>query len=120
MADEQTEQIISLLGIEQPKAEDSLEYQVIEIEEQSLIHVTVGHDLLAYIWLLADAEQIDRAMDKLIEHGQEECQTREAKRFKLVIATTDPAAIEFRARKAFKEYEGKKATTDLLISPLGG
>jgi hypothetical protein len=120
MAGEQTEQIIRLLGIEQPLDADSLEYQTLEIEEQSLIHITIGNDLVAYIWLLADAEQIDRAMDKLIEHGQEERQTRKAECFKLVIATADPAAIEFRARKAFKEYEDKEATTELLISALGG
>jgi len=119
MTGEQTERIIRLLGIEQPEAGDSLEYQTIEIEEQSLIHITMGHDLVAYIWLLADAEQIDHAMDRLIEHGQEECQTRKAERFKLVIATVDPAAIEFRARKAFKEYADKEASTELLISPLG-
>lgn len=119
MAGKQTMQITRLLGIEQPEAGDSLEYQTIEIEEQSLIHITIGNDLVAYLWLLADAKQIDRAMDRLIEHGQEERQTRKAKRFKLVIATADPAAIEFSARKAFKEYADKEASTELLISPLG-
>jgi hypothetical protein len=118
MAAEQIEQIIGLIGIEQPEAGDKLEYQALEIDEQSLIHITIGHDLVAYIWLLADPDQIGKAMDKLIEHGQEERQTRKAQRFKLVIATSDPSAVEFSARKAFKDINSKEATTELLITPL--
>jgi hypothetical protein len=119
MAVEQVQQIIKLLGIEQPPAEDTLEYQTLEIEGQALIHITIGHDLVAYIWLLADPEQIEKAMDELIEHGQEERRARKSERFKLVIASADPSTFEFRARKAFKDNTGKEATTELLITPLG-
>jgi hypothetical protein len=118
MAAKQTEQIIRLLGIEQPETGGSLEYQTLEIDEQPLIHITIGHDLVAYIWLLADPEQIVKSMDKLIEHGQEERQTRKAQRFKLVVATPDPSAVEFTARKTFKDITNKEATTELLITPL--
>jgi len=118
MPTDQVLHIMELLGIDEIPNGNILEYQTLEIEEQSVIHVVIGKELLAYIWLLMDPEQIDLAMKQLLDAGLDERRTRKAQRFKLVIATMDTSAVEFNAHKAFKDYPQKNGNTELLITQL--
>lgn len=118
MPADQIQHIIELLGIDEIPNGNILEYQTLEIENQSVIHVVIGKELVAYIWLLMDPEQIDLAMKQLLDAGLDERRTRKAQHFKIVIATTNASAIEFNAHKAFKDYPQKDGNTELLITQL--
>lgn len=118
MSADQVQQIIELLNMKEIPNGNILEYQALEIEGQSVIHVVIGKELLAYIWLLMDPEQIEPAMTLLLDAGQDECRTRKARGFKLVIATRNSSAIEFKAHKAFKDYPEKYSNTELHITQL--
>jgi hypothetical protein len=118
MSADQVQQIIELLGMKEIPNGNILEYQALEIEGQSVIHVVIGKELLSYIWLLMDPEQIEPAMPLLLDAGQDERRTRKAQCFKLVIATTNTSAIEFNAHKAFKDYPEKNNNTELHITQL--
>jgi hypothetical protein len=118
MPTDQVQQIIGLLGIDEIPNGNILEYQTLDIEGQSVIHVVLGKELLAYIWLLGDPGHIDPEMTSLMDAGEDERQTRKTQRFKLVIATPDTSAVEFNAHKLFREYEKKHVGTELLITQL--
>jgi hypothetical protein len=114
----QVRHIMDLLGLEEIPKGNILEYQALEIEGQSVIHVVMGKEFLAYIWLLMDVEKIELAMTQLLETGQDERSTRKAQGFKLVIATPDPSAVEFSAHRVFKDYGQREGSTELHITRL--
>ena len=118
MPADQVQHIIELLGINEIPNGHILEYQTLEIEDQSVIHVVIGKELVAYIWLLMDPEQIELKMNLRLDAGLDERKTRKAQNFKLVIASTNISAIEFNAHKTFKDYPQKDGTTELIITQL--